>query len=119
MCGHSDTSALPIDEREWVCDLSEFLKITTAGVYKGFFGSPKSVAANKHASEFKSFFKGPELAHARQNSKQLGRQLPQYTLLRSGECIAPSSANPKSLACKSAARHARALDFGLTYFPQK
>lgn len=60
MCGHSDTSALPIDEREWVCDLPDFLKLTTAGAYRSFFGSPKSVAANEYASEFKSFFKGPE-----------------------------------------------------------
>ena len=39
------------------------------------------------------------LAHARQNGKRLGRPPPRpYTLLKSGNCIAPASANPRSPA---------------------
>src|SRR5439155_12462754 len=44
------------------------------------------------------------LAHARQNGKKLGRPRRPSTLLKSGNCIAPGSANPRLLVeCRSGA----------------
>lgn len=58
MCGSADYSAIPDDERAFVCTLERFLKIAKQGAYRQEFGAPCAGKPNQHLQTFTQFFRG-------------------------------------------------------------
>lgn len=59
-CGSADWSSLPEDERRYIMNLSDFLKISTPGGYQKQFGGAKSPNPCDFLPDFTRFFRGPE-----------------------------------------------------------
>ena len=60
LCGTADASAINPDERQWVSQLEDFLKIATKGGYQKLFPDKKAGTPLDHLTEYRAFFRGPE-----------------------------------------------------------